>query len=105
MDDGPPIVGPKGEQGLPGTPGARGFSGKPGKDGSSGLSGKKGAKGSRGYTGPQGIVISIYSSNVYLTIYTMIRNDCMMFKVQLIASNICRILWCQRFTWASRCRW
>ena len=69
VDDGPPIVGPKGEQGLPGTPGARGFSGTPGKDGSSGLSGKKGAKGSRGYTGPQGICVYVAVTFSYVAIY------------------------------------
>ena len=53
-DSGPPVVGPKGEQGLPGSPGANGdpgLSGLPGIDGTPGINGRRGNPGLYGVKG------------------------------------------------------
>ena len=53
-ESGPPVIGPKGEQGLPGFPGANGDPGIPGLPGEDGIPGINGRCGDPGLYGAKG---------------------------------------------------
>ena len=64
-DSGPPVIGPKGEQGSPGFPGADGdpgIPGLPGEDGVPGINGRRGDPGLYGTKGKYVHVVTKYTS-------------------------------------------